>query len=97
MTWARYQLTKGLGRRPKPLRFSPIRLFSRCRQSPSRGGGRDALLRNRVSALVIHRAAGESSEQSGESSEHRDGRSTSRMSYPEESGEQANSRILIAF
>ena len=46
---------------------------------------------------VIHKPSEESSERSGESSERRDRRSTSRESYPEESSEQTNSRILITF
>jgi hypothetical protein len=45
---------------------------------------------------VIHRSDEESSEKGGESSERRDGKSTSRVNYPEESSEEANSRIQIA-
>lgn len=55
------------------------------------------LLRNRVSLRFIPSLDGESSEQSGESSEGRYGTSTSRMSYPEETSEETNNRTLIDF
>ena len=50
-----------------------------------------------MSGSITHKPSEESSERSGESSERPDGDSTSRVSYPEESSEETNSRISNSF